>query len=214
MAVQLIPIIILGLGARLVAPHIANQLIKTGMAKAATESIKKGAKNVYQSLESLPKWVAEQLKSRNVQAAVDKTAKPLTKNQKAGATNRATNQRKWAEVRRKEAARKLAAQKKKEAEEAAKLRESWTEKTGTGPKLTAAQKKVRRQKRKEEREKLQTHEQVTEPVTSAKTANKRSRFGRRGESTQRKKGGKVFNKGGKVFNGNDFVRSFYEGGSV
>ena len=52
------------------------------------------------------------------------------------------------------------------------------------------------------------------PKTSSGKQKRIDQFNKDYPVEGKKRGGKVFNKGGKVFNGNDFVRSFYEGGSV
>jgi hypothetical protein len=119
MAGPLIPIMILGLGIRMVASEVAKKLMGKGLAEAAPQAVRRAGKEVYETMESLPKWVQNAFKTDKVK-----------------------------------------------------------------PKVSPG-----KQKRIDQ-------------------------FNKDYPAEGKKRGGKVFKKGGKVFNGNDFVRSFYEGGSV
>jgi hypothetical protein len=83
-------------------------------------------------------------------------------------------------------------------------------------KKKAAEKKLEEKTFRENlksKRKIASHKKVTTAPVTPRSQHKMYLPGRK-ETTKIKKGGKVFKKGGKVFNGNDFVRSFYEGGSV
>jgi hypothetical protein len=118
MAGPLIPIMILGLGVRMVQAQLAKKLVSKGLAKSAPQAVRP-KKEAYETMESLPKWVQDAFKTNKVKKEIS----------------------------------------------------------------PGKQKKI-------------------------------DEFNKRYPAEGKKRGGKVFNKGGKVFNGNDFVRSFYKGGSV
>ena len=249
----LVPIVIVGLGAKLVAPHIANMLIKNGMATAG-KALARTSKNVVETMEALPNWVMKQLQGRNVAAA--KREGPSTKQihaeRRAARQKRAAeNKKKKEEQRKRGAEQRKAAQEKKKAEakrevepkedkltfeEKGKIisRKNLEDAGITGGKYDKtnpehrrlygqwANKKKAAEKLLEDRtfqanlkskRKIAAAKKVTKAPVTPRSQQKMYLPGKK-ETTKIKKGGKVFNKGGKVFNGNDFVRSFYEGGSV
>jgi len=254
MAGPLVPIVILGLGAKLVAPHIAKMLISNGMAKAST-AITRTGKNVVESMEALPNWVMKQLQGRSkATAKMDAkrdgpSMKQVNAERKLERQKRAAaNKKKKEEQRKRGAAQRKAAQDKKDAPKntAPKEKKPTFEEKGKiinrknldeagikgnydknnpehkrlygqwANKKKAAEKQLEEKTFRENlrsKRKIASHKKVTtEPVTPR--SQKNMLLPGKKETTKRKKGGKVFNKGGKVFNGNDFVRSFYEGGSV
>ncbi len=176
----LIGIQVAGQGLRWLAPKIAKRLIQQGKGKATGKTVQKGTPDYNIAMKNRGS-------ARTLRLADTAKARKLAESKKAAAKKRTATLAKTKERVKYSGPESRYAQREEMA------RQAWR-------KLTPAQKKQARKTRQTTDEKIIGSTRVTKKTTTPK-AEKGMRFGRKGETTSRKRGGKImygYKAGGKV----------------